>query len=103
MNNLPLYFLGEDENKFEIYFPESAWEKIKLFLLNKTHPVANLIKTYTFRYVNPAIFISRYIKIRNGEYKYSNKYQLNIGESPEKILGNNFHRYLKFKKILIKM
>ena len=88
-----------DKEDVEIYFPESAWGNIKLFLLNKMHPVANLIKNYTFRYVNPAIFISRYIKLKNGEYKYSNKYQLSIGESPEKILGNNFHRYLKFKKI----
>ena len=90
--------LLEDEKEAEIYLPESAWGNIKLFLLNKMHPIANLIKTYTFRYVNPAIFISRYVKVGNGEYKYSNKYQLSIGESPEKILGNNFHRYLKFKK-----
>lgn len=87
------------EDKVEIYFPEFAWENIKLFLLNKIHPIAKLIKTYTFRYVNPAIFISRYIKLKNGEYKYTNKNQLNIGESPEQIIGNNFLRYLKLKRI----
>ena len=85
----------------DIYLPEYTWELIKSYLIIKIHPLAKLIKTYSIRYTNPSIFMTRYVKQKDGSYKFSRNNKLDISYSPEKLFGD-FYFYLKSKKILIK-
>jgi len=84
----------------EVYFPEYSWELIKSYLIVKIHPVAKMIKTYAIRYKNPSIFITNYVQLRNGEYKYSRTGMVDISNPPEDMIWN-FHFYLKCKKIIL--
>ena len=85
----------------DIYLPEYTWELIKSYLIIKIHPLAKLIKTYSIRYTNPSIFMTRYVKQKDGSYKFSRNNKLDISYSPEKLFGD-FYFYLKSKKILMR-
>ena len=88
-------------SKKGIYFPENTWKLIKSYLIIKIHPVAKLIKMYTTIYTKPSIFMTRYVKQRNGGYKFSINNKLDISNSPEEFI-DNFFFYLRCKKILMR-
>lgn len=78
-----------------MFIPDHPWAIIKDFLMKKKHPTSKLIKSYAERYHRPQIFMSRYLKLRNGMYVKVEKPVLQI-EPPLKL---SFISFVKIKTL----
>jgi hypothetical protein len=78
-----------------MYLPDYPWAIIKEFLLKKKHPTSKLIKKYADRYHRPQIFMSRYVKLRNGMYVRVEKPVLQIEQS----LNMSFQSFVYVKSV----
>jgi hypothetical protein len=77
------------------HLPDYPWEIIKQFLLKKKHPTSKLIKDYAERYHRPQIFMSRFVKLRNGMYVKVEKPVIQI----DPVLNLSFKTFVKIKSI----
>lgn len=77
------------------HLPDYPWAIIKEFLFKKKHPTSKLIKMYGERYHRPQIFMSQYVKLRNGMYVKVEKLMLHI----ESRLNLSFQSYVRIKSL----
>ena len=82
--------------------PDYPWFIVKEFLLKKKHPTSKLIKNLTERYSRPQIFMSRFVKLRNGMFVKVEKPYLQLEPPLRDSQGITFFNFVRFKSIRMK-